>query len=224
MNRSRIAGLVVLLAGGMTGGALGADPETIGRSRAPAARGFVPERVDVSKLHGRAPEPRERRSLYERVESDVDRGRGRIEDEQAYQARRFQDARDERLGRIQPQREAERFEEEYDRQRRIDAARARQERARRVDDSSATNIVREPASSGVGSALSRFVAEQEQLLDDARRRYQNDLRTAETQRDSAFRAARSNAERSAAMRKFTERRAELTRSYQSYRRGILGSD
>jgi hypothetical protein len=189
------------------------------------------------------PEPRERRRLYERVEEDVDRGRGRIEDEWTYETRRLQDERDERSGRIQPRREAERFEEESDRRRRIDAQSQRAQAERReaqspsrrgaaaaaaTGETSPAGIVR-PTDDGVpdpgGSALARFVAEQEQLLSDARDRYQADLRAAEAERDQALRTGGGTPKaRALAERRFAERRAELTRGYQAYRRRILGSD
>ena len=225
MNRTMLAGaMIATLVVGVP--ALARDPETLQPSRG-RGEGFVPERVDTSKLHGKPPEPRERRRLYERVEADVDRGRGRVEDEQTHEVRRLQDRRDERLGRIKPQRETERFEEEYDRRRRVDATVARERTERREADSSvptsSSTIVREPLPPGPGgSALARVVAEQEQLLETARERYQADLRAAETERDEALRAAQTNPARSAAARRFTERRAELTRAYQAYRRGILG--
>ena len=140
--------------------------------------------------------------MYERVEDDVDRGRGRIEDERTYEIRRLQDDRDERLRRIQPRRESERFEEEYDRRRRIDAradaarterreAGSPSQRERAIGETSPTTIVR-PTDDSIpdpgGSALARFVAEQEQLLSAARERYQADLRAAEAERDEAARA------------------------------------
>lgn len=191
------------------------------------ARDFVPERVDVSRLHPRPQAPAERRRLYERVEEDVDRGRGRIEDRQTYDVRRSQDDRDERLGRIPPRRDAERLAEEYDRQRRLDAA-AAAAAARRADSgnavrgSEASTIVRDVPPASVDSTLARVVAQDQRRLDAARERYQRDLRIAETERDEASRAARTHAEKSRATRAFVERRAALTRDYQAYRRGILG--
>jgi hypothetical protein len=242
MTHRTFAGAVFAI-GMMAATAAARDPglvDTRGRRTpppAPAPR-FIPERVDVTQLHGPVAAPRERRRLYERVEDDVDRGRGRIEDERTYEVRRLQDDRDERLRRIEPRRESERFEEEYDRNRRLDArvraARAEQREAdstsRRgaaAGETSPTTIVR-PTDDSIpdpgGSALARFVAEQEQLLSAAGERYQADLRAAEAERDAAARAGGTQRARAQAERRFAERRAQLTREYQQYRRGILGSN
>lgn len=192
---------------------------------------YNPAELDIDDLHGPRAAPRERRRLYEEVEQAVDRGNGRIEDEQAYQIRRLQDKRDVRLGRVTPQREAERIEEENDRRRRIDQRRERQRRAEResprAPEGSAaperppTSITETPGPGG--SALARFVAEQEALLTRAREQYQRDLGQAEAERDVALAAADSRAERAAARRRFEERRSVLTVEYQRYRRGILGT-
>ena len=212
-----------------------------GASNAPATArqpGYNPAALEFDGIHGpRAGgrEPRRqqqpRRRLYEEVEEGIDRGNGRIEDEQSYQLRRLREDRDERLGRTPRPREAERFQEEYDRRRRTEQRRERQqsvERGRRVDDPAAESTVRQPTaleqSPGPGgSALSRFVAEQEALLTGARERYQRDLAGAEAERDAAIEAAGSREARAAARRRFDERRAELTRRYQQYRREILGN-
>ena len=241
MTQRTFAGAVFAI-GMMAAAASARDPgpvDTRGRGTPPPQQPrFIPERVDVSKLHGPVAEPRARRRLYERVEDDVDRGRGRIEDERTYEVRRLQDDRDERLRRIRARRESERFEEEYDRNRRLaaraEAARAaRREaespsrRGRAIGESSPTTIVR-PTDDSIpdpgGSALARFVAEQEQLLSAARERYQSDLRDAEAERDESARAGGTQRARALAERRFAERRAQLTREYQQYRRGILGSD
>lgn len=186
--------------------------------------GFVPERVDTAKLHGRAPEPRERRRLYEQVEADADRGRGRVEDEQAYEARRMQDDRDERLRRIKLEREIDRFEEDVDRRRQLDAKAAR-EQSKPGAAAPASSIKTNPRDDGpspMGSTLTRVVAQQSKLLEDARERYQHDLHAAEIERDEALRAARTNADRSRVTREFEQRRSMLTVAYQAFRRGILG--
>src|SRR5687767_11245585 len=90
----------LLAIGTITAASAARDPgpvDTRGRgtpppqSSSPPPPRFIPERVDVTKLHAPVAPPRERRRLYERVEEDVDRGRGRIEGEQTYEARRLQD-------------------------------------------------------------------------------------------------------------------------------------
>lgn len=251
IHRAGLVRLLLLLFGGcagMSAPAWGRDPGPLdvrgrdaamsGPRRAPARppreRGPVPAPLSFDAVHvppaahGR-PEPRRR--LYEEVEEAVDRGTGRIEDEQTYQLRRLRDDRDERLGRIERQREAERFEEEYDRRRRIEQRRERLraiERERAAADRIApprpqrppTAIEQTPTPGG--SPLARFVAEQEALLDAARERYQRGLGEAEAERDAAVDAAPSREAAAQARRRFDERRSELTRQYQQYRRGILG--
>ena len=184
---------------------------------------FVPERVDTSKLHGPPPRPRHERPLYQRVEEDVDRGAGRIEDEQTYEIRRMQEDRDRRMGQLAPRREFDRFQEEEDRRLRLERA------ARKVETAApklrGDGIAVDIKPSAVGSTLSRFVEEQEQLLDTARVRYQADLRTAESERDEVLRAVGASPQAKAlANRSFQTRRAELTRTYQLERRNILGDD
>jgi hypothetical protein len=192
---------------------------------------FNPAEIDRDDLHGPAPAPRERRRLYEEVEEAVDRGTGRIEDGKAHEARRIQDDRDVRLRRIESQREAERFEEENDRRRRLDQRREQERRAegRSTGAKVSRTPNREPTAveetPGPGrSALARYVAEQEELLTTARGRYQRDLARAEAERDAAVAAAQSRAGRAAARRRFEERRSALTVEYQRYRRTILGTD
>ena len=192
---------------------------------------FVPERIDPTDLHGKPqPRPTERRRLYERVEDDIDRGNGRVEDEQTHQVRRHQDDRDERLRRIPPQREAERFQEDYDRQQRIDARGQRVREQRREAESAAKRqgarpetIVQAPPDRPI-STLSRAVAEDEQRLTSARERYQSDLRAAEVERDDAIRSGTTRQAKATAERRFTERRGELTIEYQALRRRILGRE
>ena len=192
--------------------------ETRGRT----SDGFVPERVDTTKLHGPSPRPRQERPLYQRVEEDVDRGAGRIENEQTYEIRRSQEDRDRRMGRLAPRREFDRIQEEEDRRARLQRAARKAEVPPKPAEQ---GIVVDVEPSAVGSTLARHVAEQEQLLDAARERYQTDLRTAEAARDAVLRAAEASPrEKALANRRFQARRAELTRGYQLERRKILGSD
>ena len=65
---------VLLVIGGASAACLARDPGPI-ETRDRASGGFVPERVDTSKLHGPPPRPRQERPLYQRVEEDIDRGK-----------------------------------------------------------------------------------------------------------------------------------------------------
>ena len=176
------------------------------------------------------PEPRERRRLYEQVEEAVDRGNGRVEDEQTHQVRRLRDDRDARLGRVKPQREVERLDEEQDRRRRIERRRAERPReegrpsagAGRPQARPPTSIEETPNPGG--STMARFAEEQSKLLSAAQERYQRDLAEAEARRDEAVAAAETREGVALARRRFDERRSELTRQYGQYRRKILGTD
>jgi hypothetical protein len=59
-------------------------------------------------------------SLWDMIQDPIDRSTGRIPDEQTYQLDRLARQRDERLGRIQPQREFDRLQEERERRLRIE--------------------------------------------------------------------------------------------------------
>jgi hypothetical protein len=191
---------------------------------------IVPERLNPGNLQQRRLPPADRRRLYERVEEDVDRGSGRIEDRQTHDLRRLNDARDERLGRVPPQRESDRLREEEDRQRRIDArydragaaareANAPSQRQGREGETIVTPLIDPPT-----SVLARQVAEDERRLTESRVRYQADLHAAEVARDEAAQSGGTREARAQADRRFIDRRSELTRQYQETRRKILGRE
>src|SRR5690349_11806158 len=64
---------------------------------------------------------RAERPWIDQVERDRDRGAGRIVDEPAWETSRIQEDRDVRLGRLEPRRDFDRFDEERDRRLRLDA-------------------------------------------------------------------------------------------------------
>jgi hypothetical protein len=196
--------------------------------------GFVPERIDPSEFHPpthvEPPEP----PLYQRVESDVDRGNGRIEDERTLQLRRREEDLDFPPGR-QPQadlkRDRQRFQEDIDRHQRLDRRAVhlddlKQLEATAARDAAAANRARrvEPSPQPMGSVLTRYVAQESKRLEDARQKYQSDLGAAEAERDEAIRTAPTREARAAAERRFDQRRLDLTRDYQVYRKKILGTD
>jgi hypothetical protein len=197
-------------------------------SQPPQQQRFVPERMNPKDLHGRPqPQPAERRRLYEKVEDDIDRGNGRIEDQQTYELRRLRGDRDERLGRVQPQREAERVGEDVDRQERLDAraqrARDGQREAESPTKQQGPDTIVEPIPDRPTSVLARAVAEDERRLTSAREQYQADLRAAEVERDREATSGGTRQAKAQADRRFVERRGELTRDYQAVRRKILGT-
>jgi hypothetical protein len=57
---------------------------------------------------------------WERIQGPINRSTGRIEDQQSYELYRLNRLRDERLGRIEPQREFDHLQEERERQLRLD--------------------------------------------------------------------------------------------------------
>jgi hypothetical protein len=180
--------------------------------------------------HVEPPEP----PLYQRVESDVDRGKGRIEDEHTLQLRRREEDLDFPPGR-EPQadlkRDRQRFLEDVDRRQRLDRRAVQLDDLRQLEetaarDAAAANDARrvEPSPQPMGSVLTRYVAQESKRLDDARKTYQSDLGAAEFERDKAIRTAPTREARAAAERRFDQRRLDLTREYQEYRKKILGTD
>jgi hypothetical protein len=177
---------------------------------------------------------RAERPWVDQVGRDRDRGAGRIVDEPTWETSRLQEDRDVRLGRLEPRRDFDRFDEERDRRLQLDA------RGRAVAPSAARTegsvILSQPPAASDGAVISSMasqVAADEQALADARDQLDRSLRAVNVAEQRALRLLRRRLTREGRPGEFEQlsgpirQRHELLRAghvadYERVRRRILG--
>jgi len=171
------------------------------------------------------------------VERDRDRGVTRIVDDATWETQRLQECRDVRLGKLNPRRGFDRFDEERDRQLQIDAARrrARPGEAEPADEPSAILRRRQLRGGGTGlSPLEVVVAREQRELAEAKETLQRSLRAVDAAEARELRLLRRrltregrpqqyDAERQAVQNHFQSLRSRHRQAYEQVRARIRGS-
>ena len=212
------------------------------RRASPLLFGFVTAAATVAATAAAAaaaadPEPR-RRTWFEQVERDRDRGAGRIVDDWTWEAQRMEERRDVRLGRAQPRRPFDRFDEDRDRELQIERNARRQDRRtpRGIGASDSTILSRPPASGGGAGlpTLAAVVAKDQRDLAEAKETLGRSLRAIEAAEARELRllrrrltregrAAEYDHERQAVEQRYEQTRASHQAVYDAVRTRIRGA-
>jgi hypothetical protein len=185
------------------------------------------------------PEPRQK-TWFEQVERDRDRGAGRVVDRPTWEAQRFEERRDVRLGRAEPRRAFDRFEEDRDRQLQIESmARRQQGQPSRGIGAAGSVVLNQQGTKGTtgGGAglptLAAVVAKDQRDLAEAKETLDRSLRAVDAAEARELRllrrrltrerkAERYDVERAPIAERFDRLRAEHRQVYDTIRRRILG--
>jgi hypothetical protein len=181
------------------------------------------------------PEPREH-TWMEQVERDRDRGAGRIVDDSTWEAQRFEERRDVRLGRARPRRPFDTFDEDRDRELQIEAEARRRARIPTRGIGAAGVIAEHPSSSAGGAglpSLAAVVASDQRRLAEAKQTMERSLRAVDAAEARELRllrrrltregkAADYDAQRRPVEQRYEELRDGHRRTYNQLRDRILG--
>ena len=162
------------------------------------------------------------RPWVDQVEHDRDRGAGRIVDEQTWETSRLQEDRDVRLGRLEPRRDFDKFDEERDRRLRLDAAaqRGRPLTATAGPDGSVILDQRSSASAGVVvSPMAAQAAADEQALADAKDRLDRSLRAVNVAEERSLRMLRRRLTREGKPGEFDQQSVPIRQRHELLRAG-----
>jgi hypothetical protein len=165
------------------------------------------------------PEPRQR-TWTEQVERDRDRGAGRVVDDATWQAQRFEERRDVRLGRAQPRGAFDRFDEDRDRELQIEANTRRQRQPSHGIGSTGSAILNQPPLSGGGAGpptLAAIVAKDQRELAEAKQMLDRSLRAVDAAEARELRLLRRRLTREGKPEQFDVERKPIQQRYERLR-------
>jgi hypothetical protein len=197
----------------------GADYSALSKPVSPLSKPLSAIRGDP-RVYDTVPPPRH--SVWQGIQDSFDRSTGRIEDQSSYELSRIDRARQDRAYGEFRQREFDRFQEDRERELRLDErqrrARLDDERARRRELDRREYLLY--INAGYGGALADQVERDRVALQAARTRRDQALYEASVQLDAALK--QQGADRAAVQRQYEQTRQQIRERYGGERARILG--